>query len=70
MMLSDNLSTRMTTILLAGLAVMLLIGAALLVWPQGRGEGGVRFYQLPRPSEALAIIEAVEASPPAARARW
>ncbi len=68
-MLSDNLSTRMTAILLAGLAVMLLIGAALLVWPQGRGESGVRFYQLPRPSEALAIVEAVEASPPAARAK-
>jgi two-component system, OmpR family, osmolarity sensor histidine kinase EnvZ len=68
-MLSDNLSTRMTAILLAGLAVMLLIGAALLVWPRGQGEGGVRFYQLPRPSEALAITEAVEASPPAARAK-
>jgi two-component system osmolarity sensor histidine kinase EnvZ len=67
MMLSDNLSTRMTAILLAGLAVMLMIGAALLVWPQGQGEGGVRFYQLPRPSEALAIVEAVEASPPTAR---
>ena len=67
MMLSDNLSTRMTAILLAGLAIMLVIGAALLVWPQGRGEGGVRFYQLPRPSEALAIVEAVEASPPAVR---
>jgi len=67
MMLSDNLSTRMTAILLAGLAVMLVIGAALLVWPQGRGEGGVRFYQLPRPSEARAIVEAVEASPPSAR---
>lgn len=66
-MLSDNLSTRMTAILLAGLAVMLVIGAALLVWPQGRGEGGVRFYQLPRPSEALAIVEAIEASPPAVR---
>ncbi|KRA73913.1 histidine kinase [Caulobacter sp. Root656] len=69
MMLSDNLSTRMTAILLAGLAVMLVIGAVLLVWPQGRGEGGVRFYQLPRPSEALAIVEAVEASPPPARAK-
>jgi signal transduction histidine kinase len=67
MMLSDNLSTRMTAILLAGLAVMLVIGAALLVWPQGQGEGGVRFYQLPRPSEALAIVEAVEASPSTAR---
>jgi signal transduction histidine kinase len=69
MMLSDNLSTRMTAILLAGLAVMLMIGSALLVWPQGRGEGGVRFYQLPRPAEALAMVEAVEASPPAARAK-
>ncbi|CAN5495633.1 ATP-binding protein [soil metagenome] len=66
-MLSDNLSTRMTAILLAGLAIMLVIGAALLVWPQGRGEGGVRFYQLPQPAEALAIVEAVEASSPAAR---
>jgi signal transduction histidine kinase len=69
MLLVDNLSTRMTAILLTGLAVMLLIGAALLVWPQGGGEGGVRFYQLPRPSEARAIVEAVEASPPAARAK-
>lgn len=69
MMLSDNLSTRMTTILLAGLAVMLVIGAALLVWPQGRGEGGLRFYQLPRPAEARAIVEAVEVSPPEARAK-
>jgi len=69
MMLSDNLSTRITAILLAGLAVMLVIGAALLAWPQGRGDGGVRFYQLPRPSEARAIIEAVEASPPTARAK-
>ncbi|CAN5362362.1 ATP-binding protein [soil metagenome] len=67
MMLSDNLSTRMTAILLAGLAVMLVIGATLLVWPQGRGEGGVRFYQLPRPSEAVAIVAAVEASPLAVR---
>jgi len=69
MMLSDNLSTRMTAILLTGLAVMLLIGAALLVWPRGAGEGGVRFYQLPRPSEARAIVEAVEASSSAARAK-
>lgn len=69
MMLSDNLSTRMTAILLAGLAVMLVIGAVLLAWPQGRGEGGVRFYQLPRPSEAQAIVEAVEASPPGVRAK-
>jgi signal transduction histidine kinase len=69
MMLSDNLSTRMTAILLAGLAAMLLIGAVLLVWPQGKGEGGVRFYQLPRPAEAQAIVEAVEASPPTARAK-
>lgn len=69
MLLADNLSTRMTAILLTGLAVMLLIGAALLVWPQGGGEGGVRFYQLPRPSEARAIVEAVEASPPAARTK-
>lgn len=69
MMLSDNLSTRMTAILLAGLAAMLSIGAILLVWPQGKGDGGVRFYQLPGPAEALAIVEAVEASPPAARAK-
>lgn len=69
MLLADNLSTRMTAILLTGLAVMLLIGATLLVWPQGGGEGGVRFYQLPRPSEARAIVEAVEASPPAARTK-
>lgn len=69
MLLADNLSTRMTAILLTGLAVMLLIGATLLVWPQGGGEGGVRFYQLPRPSEARAIVEAVEASPAAARTK-
>ncbi len=67
MMLSDNLSTRMTAILLAGLAVMLVIGAVLLVWPQGQGDGGVRFYQLPRPAEALAIVEALEVSPRSAR---
>ncbi|WP_395443877.1 ATP-binding protein [Caulobacter sp. UC70_42] len=69
MLLADNLSTRMTAILLAGLAMMLSVGAALLVWPQGGGEGGVRFYQLPRPAEARAIVEAVEATPPWARAK-
>jgi len=69
MLLADNLATRMTAILVAGLAVMLVIGAALLVWPQGGGEGGVRFYQLPRPAEARAIVEAVEASPPSARTK-
>lgn len=66
MLLVDNLSTRMTAILLTGLAVLLVVGAALLAWPTGDG-GGVRFYQLPTPAEAAAIVEAVEASPPAAR---
>lgn len=69
MLLADNLSTRMTAILLTGLAVMLVIGAALLAWPRGNGEGGVRFYQLPRPSEARAIVEAVEATPPTVRGK-
>lgn len=68
MMLSDNLSTRLSVILLVGLALMLMIVAALLVWPRGDGQGGVRFYQLPSPSEAVAIVEAAEISPPAARA--
>ena len=53
-------------ILGAGLAALLLIGAALLIWPNGDG-GGVRLYQLPLPAEAQAIVEAVEASPPNAR---
>lgn len=69
MMVSDSLSTRLSAILLGGLALMLMIGAALLVWPHGDGQGGVRFYQLPSPAEVLAIVEAAEASPIPARSK-
>jgi signal transduction histidine kinase len=62
----DNLSTRISAILLAGMAALLLAGAALLVWPTP--DGGVRFFQLPLPAEARTIAEAAEASPPASRA--
>lgn len=65
-LLADNLASRIAAILLAGLAVMLSIGALLLVWPGGDG-GGVRLYQLPLPSEARAIVEALEATPPDVR---
>ncbi len=62
LVLADSLSTRMIAILVAGLAALLMIGAALLIWPTGRG-GGVQLYQLPRPHDAQAIVEAIEASP-------
>lgn len=66
MVLLDNLSSRIAAILLAGLTTLLVMGAALLIWPADNG-GGVRFYQLPQPNEALAMIEALDASPPSAR---
>lgn len=66
MVLLDNLSSRIAAILLAGLTILLLLGAALLIWPTGNG-GGVRFYQLPQPAEAVAMVEALDASPPSAR---
>ncbi|MFT4254311.1 MAG: HAMP domain-containing protein, partial [Caulobacter sp.] len=67
-LLADNLASRIAGILLAGLAIMLAIGAVLLIWPGGDG-GGVRLYQLPLPSEARAIVQALEATPPAVRPR-
>ncbi|USQ95365.1 hypothetical protein [Caulobacter sp. RL271] len=68
MVLVDNLSSRIAAILLAGLAVLLALGAALMIWPTGSGAGGgVRFYQLPQPDEAVAMVEALEASPSSAR---
>ncbi|UAL09837.1 ATP-binding protein [Caulobacter segnis] len=66
MVLLDNLSSRIAAILLAGLTILLVMGAALLIWPTGSG-GGVRFYQLPQPAEAVAMVEALDASPPSAR---
>ncbi|MBI1684249.1 ATP-binding protein [Caulobacter hibisci] len=66
MVLLDNLSSRIAAILLAGLTALLVLGAALLIWPTESG-GGVRFYQLPQPEEALAMVEALEASPASAR---
>lgn len=66
MILVDNLSSRIAAILLAGLVALLLLGAGLMIWPAGSG-GGVRFYQLPQPDEAVAMIEALEASPASAR---
>lgn len=67
MVLTDNLATRIAAILLAGLTALLVMGAALLIWPDGEG-GGVRFYQLPQPDEAVAMVEAMEAAPTSARA--
>lgn len=66
MALLDNLSSRIAAILLAGLTILLVLGAALLIWPSGDG-GGVRFYQLPQPAEAVAMVAALDASPRAAR---
>ncbi len=66
MLLVDNLSSRIAAILLAGLAALLVLGAALLSWPAGAG-GGVRFYQVPQPEEAAAMVAALEASSPSAR---
>lgn len=66
MVLLDNLSSRIAAILLAGLTILLVLGAALLIWPSDNG-GGVRFYQLPQPAEAVAMVEALDASPPSAR---
>jgi signal transduction histidine kinase len=66
MVMLDNLSSRIAAILLAGLMILLVLGAALLIWPSEDG-GGVRFYQLPQPAEAVAMVEALDASPPSAR---
>ncbi|ADG09461.1 HAMP domain-containing protein [Caulobacter segnis] len=66
MVMLDNLSSRIAAILLAGLMILLVLGAALLIWPSDDG-GGVRFYQLPQPAEAVAMVEALDASPPSAR---
>jgi len=66
MALLDNLSSRVAAILLAGLTILLVLGAVLLIWPSDNG-GGVRFYQLPQPIEAMAMVEALDASPPSAR---
>ena len=66
MVLLDNLSSRVAAILLTGLTILLVLGAALLIWPSDDG-GGVRFYQLPQPTEAVAMVEALDASSPSAR---
>lgn len=66
MVILDNLSSRIAAILLAGLMILLVLGAALLIWPSEDG-GGVRFYQLPQPAEAVAMVEALDASPRSAR---
>ncbi|MBO9707150.1 MAG: HAMP domain-containing protein [Caulobacter sp.] len=66
MVLLDNLSSRVAAILLTGLTILLVLGAALLIWPSDDG-GGVRFYQVPQPAEAVAMVKALDASPPSAR---
>ena len=66
MLMGDSLATRITAILLGSVfALALLVGAAVL-WPKAHtnGEG---LFQLPVPEETVAIVEALEASPPAAR---
>ncbi|MBC7167324.1 ATP-binding protein [Phenylobacterium sp.] len=67
MLIADSLSSRITRILLGGSAAVLLVVAIALAWPAPGG--GVRFFQLPLPQEAAAIVEAVEASDPRARPR-
>lgn len=63
--LSDNLATRIAVILLTGLVALQLAIGAVMVWPGGQGRGGL--FQLPSASEVLAVVEAIEASPPGAR---
>ena len=63
--IADSLSSRITRILLAGAAGVLAVVALALSWPAS-GEG-VRFFQLPLPAEAAAIVEALEASDAASR---
>ncbi|MFB2351667.1 hypothetical protein, partial [Priestia megaterium] len=52
-------------ILLTGLVALQLAIGAVMVWPGGQGRGGL--FQLPSASEVLAVVEAIEASPPGAR---
>jgi signal transduction histidine kinase len=66
MALTDNLSARISIILLAGSAVLLIMIGLLAGLPTDGG-GAPRVFQIPMPREALAIVQAVEAGPPAAR---
>ena len=63
--LIDNMATRIAVILLAGLVALQLVIGAVMILPAGKDRGGL--FQLPSPTEALAIVEAIEASPPEAR---
>lgn len=66
MLMGDSLATRITAILLGSVfALALLVGVAVL-WPKAHGSGE-GLFQLPLPEETVAIVEALEASPPAAR---
>jgi signal transduction histidine kinase len=66
LLLSDSLATRISAIILGSFAVLAVLVAALMLWPSPR-ETGQGLFDLPVPTETVAIVKALEASPPAAR---
>ena len=65
-LLTDNLATRIGTVILGSFAVIAVLVAVLLLWPSPR-HTGQGLFDLPVPAETIAIVRALEASPPAAR---
>lgn len=65
-MIADNLAARIVAILLGSFVILTLAFGAVMLWPQpGDSEAGL--FKLPLPQETAAIVEALEATPPAAR---
>ena len=66
MSLAANLTMRLGAIMIVGFVLLQLGIVASLGYPDG-GEAG-RPYSLPRPTQLAAMVEAIEAQPPARRA--
>ena len=64
--ITDNLATRISAIILGSFIAMALAASLLMFWPRP-GEAQAGLFQLPVPQEAAYIAEALESVPPAAR---
>ena len=65
-LLTDSLATRLIAIILGGFLALALVITAIMAWPRN-GDVGSGLFQLPVPEETEAIVEALEAAPPAVR---
>ncbi len=65
-LVTDNLVSRITAVLLGSFVLATLAFGAVMLWPRP-GDSQAGLFTLPVPQETIAIVEALEASPPSAR---